>query len=475
MMAMDQCVPSTAERSICSDAADITARWAERSLAARGCSPQSLFGIVQGACFPELRRRCAEQITSLPFDGYAIGGLAVGETGDKRNDMTALTASLLPQDYPRYLMGVGTPIDLLEAVHRGVDMFDCILPTALGQQGVAFTSHGRIELRRGVHKYSDRPLDSECSCPACAKYSRAYLHHLVKTGEYYGSNLVGLHNLTFYRKLTETMRARILDGTFRSFYNEQRVLLQQDDMDNPVTPPKKKHRPSSLVLGDYEVIQQQGTFHSIRQKSSGEVMHSVMDPAEESRILYAEQTDFRETASGNKDEDFVIWDVGMGAASNVMAALREYEKITDSGLQMRNLVIYSFENDLDPLKLAVKNPSLFPHVRHAAPGSIITSGRWSSKNYPVEWVLIKGGFPETIRNARQPHCIYYDPFSLNTDSSLWSVETFSTIRDFCAGRTARLFTYSSSTAVRAALLAAGFYTGKGPGTGPKNDPPIELT
>ena len=204
-------------------------------------------------------------------------------------------------------------------------------------------------------------------------------------------------------------------------------------------------------------------------------MHSVMDPAEESRILYAQQTAFRETASGNKDEDFVIWDVGMGAASNVMAALREYEKITDSGLQMRNLVIYSFENDLDPLKLAVKNPSLFPHVRHAAPGSIITSGRWSSKNYPVEWVLIKGGFPETIRNARQPHCIYYDPFSLNTDSSLWSVETFSTIRDFCAGRTARLFTYSSSTAVRAALLAAGFYTGKGPGTGPKNETTTAIT
>ncbi len=475
MMAMDQCIQSTLDRKVCSDAADITARWAERSLAARGDSPQSVFGIVQGACYEDLRRRSAEQITSLPFDGYAIGGLAVGETGDRRNEITELTASLLPQNFPRYLMGVGTPLDLLESVHRGVDMFDCILPTALAQQGVAYTSHGRIEMRRGIHKFSERPLDENCKCPACRRYSRAYLHHLVKSNEYYGANLIGLHNLTFYKNLMDTMRKRILAGTFLSFYNEQRLLLDLDDVDNPVTLPKRKVKPSSLELGNYEIIQQQGGFHSIRQKSTGEVMHSVSDPIEESRVLYAQQTGFSETAAGTTGESFVIWDVGMGAASNVMAAIAEYEKLCASGLQLRKLVIYSFENDLDPLRLAVKNPPLFRHVHHAAPGSILQSGTWTSSKYPVEWKLLPGDFPATMDLAEQPDCIYYDPFSLNTGSPLWSFETFSGIHKYCAGRTARLFTYSTSTSVRASLLAAGFFTGKGPGTGPKTETTSAIT
>ena len=475
MMAMDQCVQSTLDRKVCREAADITARWAERSLAARGDSPQSVFGIVQGACYEDLRRRSADQITSLPFDGYAIGGLAVGETGDKRNDIIELTAPLLPADYPRYLMGVGTPLDILEAVHRGVDMFDCILPTALAQQGVAFTSHGRIEMRRGIHKYSDRPLDAECACPACARYSRAYLHHLVKANEYYGANLIGLHNLTFYKKLMDTMRGRIIAGTFPEFYNEQRVLLDLDDIDNPVTPPKRKVKPSNLELGNYEIIRQQAGFHSIRQKSTGEVMHSVSGPVEESRLLYAQQTRFIETAAGSPDKSFVIWDVGMGAASNVMAAIAEYEKLCGSGARLMKLVIYSFENDLDPLRLAVKNPSLFTHIRHAAPGLILQNGTWTSRVYPVEWKLVPGDFPDTMNRAVKPDCIYYDPFSLNTDSYLWSTATFSLIHQYCAGTNARLFTYSSSTAVRASLLAAGFFVGKGPATGPKTETTAAIT
>jgi queuine tRNA-ribosyltransferase len=240
MMAMDQCVPSKSEEAICRDAADITARWAERSLAARGDSPQSLFGIVQGACFPELRRRSASQITSLPFDGFAIGGLAVGEAENERRDITEMTAALLPRERPRYLMGVGTPLDLLEAVHRGVDMFDCILPTAMAQQGVAYTSHGKVELRRGIYKLQDRPLDEACSCPACTRYSRAYLHHLVKTGEYFGGTLLGLHNLTYYRNLMRTMRGHIMAGGFASYYSTAREILGRDDDEHPMTPPRKK-------------------------------------------------------------------------------------------------------------------------------------------------------------------------------------------------------------------------------------------
>ena len=242
MMAMDQCIASTADEAACLKAAEITARWAERSLTARGDSTQSIFGIIQGACFPELRKLSASQITSIPFDGYAIGGLAVGESSDARNDMTELTASLMPENYPRYLMGVGTPSDILEAVHRGVDMFDCIMPTAMGQQGVAFTRTGRLELRRGVYKFDERPIDSECKCPACSKYSRAYLHHLIKCGEYYGSQLVGLHNLTFYRDLMADIRSHILAGSFALFYSEKKDILQQRDEEFPAKSPRRKKR-----------------------------------------------------------------------------------------------------------------------------------------------------------------------------------------------------------------------------------------
>src|SRR5262249_52230358 len=146
MMALDVCVPSTVDETVAAAAVSRTGRWAERSLAARGDAPAALFGIVQGARFPALRRESADRLTGLPFDGYAIGGLAVGESRAEREDVTELTAALLPVDRPRYLMGVGTPVDLLEAIHRGVDLFDCILPTAMSSKGVAFTSRGRVNL-----------------------------------------------------------------------------------------------------------------------------------------------------------------------------------------------------------------------------------------------------------------------------------------------------------------------------------------
>src|SRR5882724_704958 len=149
MMVLDQCVPSTVEKDVARAAMELTHRWAERSLIARGDSLQALFGIVQGACYADLRVASARTVAQLPFDGFAIGGLAVGEKVGEREACTEVVTELLPRDRPRYLMGVGTPLDLLEAVHRGVDMFDCILPTSLAQQGLAFTSLGRRDLRRG--------------------------------------------------------------------------------------------------------------------------------------------------------------------------------------------------------------------------------------------------------------------------------------------------------------------------------------
>lgn len=475
MMAMDQCVPSTSEENICREAADITARWAERSLAARGNSLQSIFGIVQGACFPELRKTSAAQISSLPFDGYAIGGLAVGETEDERKDMTELTASLLPRNYPRYLMGVGTPIDLLEAVHRGVDMFDCILPTAMAQQGVAYTSAGRLEMRRGVYKFQDRPLDEKCTCPCCSRYSRAYLHHLIKTGEYYGSSLIGIHNLTFYRNLMDSMRSHIKEGTFLSFYNANREILKSDDIEHPVNPPGRKKKKNLPSLGNYQVVEQSGGFYSVRHIESGEIMHSVTDPMVEAKSLYIDQTGIESMLNEISDDNLIIWDVGLGAGTNAMAAVFECEKILLSHGTEKGVRIISFENDLDSLRLAAENPALFPHVRHSAPSAILKHGSWVSDRFNIQWNLIEGDFADLFENAEKPHAIFYDPFSTNTDRPLWNYSIFKRIFDHCKERPAKLFTYSGSTMVRGALIAAGFYTGAGAGTGPRTDTTAAFT
>ena len=239
MMVLDQCIASTAPRAHAELAMHRTHAWAVRSLAARAGSEAALFAIVQGACVPELRKISADVLTSNPgFDGFAIGGLAVGESRAEREDVTELVTELLPADRPRYLMGVGMPIDLLEGVHRGVDMFDCILPTALAQQGLAFTSHGRIDVVRGVHRLADRPLDATCGCEACAR-PRSYLHHLMKCKEPLGWQLLAFHNLAFYLRLMAEMRAHIRAGTFLTFYAAQRELLTRADPDNP---PGKKPR-----------------------------------------------------------------------------------------------------------------------------------------------------------------------------------------------------------------------------------------
>ena len=475
MMALDQCVPSKSDESISANAVEITARWAERSFRARGDSPASLFGIVQGACSAQLRKRSASQITSLPFDGFAVGGLAVGESAEERKAMTELATSMLPQDRPRYLMGVGTPIDLLEGVARGIDMFDCIIPTALGQQGLAYTSMGRIQLRRGVYKYSDSPVDEKCNCVACRKYTRAYLHHLIKADENFGSSLIGLHNLFFYRNLMNSMRAHILAGTFQSFYSEQQDRLQLVDEENPPVPPKRKPRNLNRVLGAYEIIEQNGGFHSIRHKSSGEIMHSVSDPLVEAKALYVDQVRLRPHLVCDKTDDFVIWDVGLGAGTNVMATIFEHQASFQGNTSSRQLSIVSFENDLDSLRLALSHPSLFPHVRHAAPASILKHGVWKSDMPPCSWTLLEGDFLKMMKDAPAPDCIYYDPFSLNTDSDLWKMPAFLQVFEHCRKRTTRLFTYSASTQVRSALLAAGFYVGKGVGTGPKSETTVALS
>jgi queuine tRNA-ribosyltransferase len=438
-----------------------------------------MFGIVQGACFPELRKQSADFLTQLPFDGFAIGGLAVGESKSLREDFTEMSADLLPKHLPRYLMGVGTPIDILEAVHRGVDMFDCILPTALAQRGVAFTTHGKLQLRRSVYKFAENPLDSDCTCTTCQTYSRAYLHHLIKAEETLGWHLLGVHNLMFYRRLMKEMREAILEDRFLPYYQRQRVALVKSDEDAPVKtpkPPRAKAR-KSLVLGDYEVHFSPNGFASIRQKSSGEVMHSVNAPEVEANRLYIEQSRFLERVQDSLSSEVVIWDVGLGAATNAMGVIHAYEKLAQEklGSPLRPVHLISFENDLDSLNLALRHPTHFAHLRHAAPHELLRSGSWQSQHGPLRWTLLSGDFLETFRKASVPQIVFYDPFSYKADSSLWSWRCFQDLFEYLENHSTEIFTYSASTGVRAGLLNAGFYVAKGIGTGPKSETTIAVT
>jgi queuine tRNA-ribosyltransferase len=230
MMVLDHCVDATCDRDETRIAMERTHRWARRSLAARTLgdndSQQKMFAIVQGGRFPDLRGQSAAELTSIDgFDGYAIGGLAVGEERAEREDLTELVAAQLPEDRPRYLMGVGTPLDILEAVHRGVDMFDCILPTAWAQHGRVFTSRGAEDLRKGLHALVADRLDDACSCEACSRHSRSYLHHLVKTREPLGWQLLAEHNLRFYVQMMADIREAIRTDTFSTWRQQRRDLL----------------------------------------------------------------------------------------------------------------------------------------------------------------------------------------------------------------------------------------------------------
>ena len=475
MMVLDQCVPSTVDRDIAQKAMELTHRWAQRSLAARGESPQALFGIVQGACYTDLRIESARTITQLPFDGFAIGGLAVGETVSQREDCTAIVTEHLPQDRPRYLMGVGTTRDLLEAVHRGVDMFDCILPTALAKQGVAFTSMGRRDLRRAAYRDMDGPIDPACACYTCKTYSIAYLFHLAKVHETQGWQLLGLHNIHFYMQLMRTMREHILAGTWLEFYNAQRDVLDARDsygvQSNHVT--KAQRRKLSLQEGRYEVVIRDEVGR-IRDMNSGEVMHSVNDPAEEARSLYVEQSRLIERLRIADVHPLVVWDVGLGAAANAMAAILAVEAMQPEE-RARRLVLVSFENDLDSLKLALRHVQWFKHLRHAAPRQLLAKNQWMSASGAIDWLLLPGDFKLRKYDAPPPDLVYFDPFSFKTDNGLWTLAAFRELADVCADKATELFTYTYSTKVRAAMLAAGFYVAKGRATGPKLETTIGLS
>jgi queuine tRNA-ribosyltransferase len=220
-MQLDQCIafPHTGRQAL--KAMELSLRWAERSRNAFGTQPgRGNFGIVQGGTSEELRLRSAEGLRNIGFEGYAIGGLAVGEGQHLMLQTIDVTAPALPADRPRYLMGVGTPEDLLEAVARGIDMFDCVMPTRSGRHGQAFTRFGKINLRNARHAADPRPLDPQHPCPALSRYSRAYLHHLVKSGELLGMMVLSWANIAYYEGLMAEMRDAIAAGRFSDFRHE---------------------------------------------------------------------------------------------------------------------------------------------------------------------------------------------------------------------------------------------------------------
>ncbi|NPA94961.1 MAG: tRNA guanosine(34) transglycosylase Tgt [Thermodesulfobacteria bacterium] len=225
MMALDTCIPYPSTWEEAKEATDLTTRWAKRCLAARRDERLLLFGIVQGGMFEDLRKRHTEELLAMEFDGYALGGLSVGEPKELLFQMIELSRPMIPEDLPCYVMGVGTPEDLVECVSRGVDMFDCVMPTRNARNGMLFTSYGHIVIKNARFATDDSPIDPECTCYTCRNYSRAYLRHLFMARELLAYRLNTIHNLHYYIKLMEQMRAAIQEGEFvqfkRDFYSKR--------------------------------------------------------------------------------------------------------------------------------------------------------------------------------------------------------------------------------------------------------------
>lgn len=230
-MVLDECPPGAADRATVQRAVERTSRWAERCLATQPAPGQARFGIVQGGSFLDLRREHLQTIASLPFEGLALGGFSVGEAMSVTYELLAELGPAMPQERPRYLMGVGKPIDLLRAVGAGIDMFDCVLPTRNARNGQALTWNGRVNLKQSRHRKAAEPLDPECPCATCTTFSRAYLRHLFAAGEMLGPRLVTQHNLYFYQALMRGARAAIREQRYAAFAREaEERMLARDEV-----------------------------------------------------------------------------------------------------------------------------------------------------------------------------------------------------------------------------------------------------
>ena len=225
VMIFDECTPYPATEQHARESMELSLRWAQRSRLAHGDNPAALFGIVQGGMYPNLRRESLAGLVEIGFDGYAIGGLSVGEPKEEMLKVLDALTPVMPTDKPRYLMGVGKPADIVEAVRRGVDMFDCVMPTRNARNGHLFVREGVIKIRNARHRHDTGPVDPDCGCYCCQNFSRSYLHHLEKCGEMLAAQLATIHNLTYYQDLMAQLRAAIaageLDAMVEKFYHMQ--------------------------------------------------------------------------------------------------------------------------------------------------------------------------------------------------------------------------------------------------------------
>lgn len=225
-MVLDECLESDVSYQDTKQSLALSMRWAQRCLKARTRPHLKQFGIVQGGLYPELRKQSVSQLNDLDFDGLAIGGLSVGESKDQLYDMTALSAQLIPTHKPRYLMGVGSPVDIVKAVGLGVDMFDCVMPTRHARNGSVFTSRGKLNLKNHKHKFADEPLDPDCSCSTCRNHSKLYIRYLLNAGEITAKVLLTIHNLHYYLNLMKDIRTAIEHNKFESFQKKILSIYQ---------------------------------------------------------------------------------------------------------------------------------------------------------------------------------------------------------------------------------------------------------
>jgi queuine tRNA-ribosyltransferase len=458
---LDVCIPSTSDLAHTREALDRTHRWALRSLAARDArdTGQALFAIVQGGLFQALRTESATFLVQHPFDGFAIGGLAVGETRDQLYAMAGHCARLLPEEKPRYLMGVGTPIDLVECVHRGVDMFDCIIPGKMGQQNYAYTFEGRLRISKNEYRFADVPLDATCLCPVCRKYSRGYLRHLAQGNHALGARLLTLHNLWHYQALMARMRLAILEGRWAAEYEVLVSTLGPRDVKPRVVEGSRE--------GDFELVTLKGGDRAVRHVGHGEVMHPV-GPWEEANRLYVDQTGLSRKLRLPDEAPLRVLDVGLGAATNAVAALTCARGL---GLELaRPLEIVSLECDLAPLRLALADPLGFPFLQpwKAACEAVLAEGRWDTPN--LSWRVLLGDARETVGDLDGDYeVVFFDPFSPESNPTLWTTHFVRAIAARMRPQGAVLATYSSATPTRVTLLLAGLCVGHGASTGTRTE------
>jgi queuine tRNA-ribosyltransferase len=365
-------------------------------------------------------------------------------------------------------------------------MFDCVLPTTMAWQGTAFTSGGRVRLTRGEHGRADVPLDRACRCPTCCLHPRAYLHHLFKCGEPLGPRLVAVHNLTHYLGLMRAAREAIEAGRYAAFAAATLDTIDHHEHDSSRRSPGRRPAPHRLALATpaarapasgatateissetHELVLTRLGAPAIRDRSAGEVMHPVIGPAVECERLYVGQSRLRERLA-EPGVPLVLFDVGLGAAGNALAAWRAAHGIAPGG---RSLEIVSFERALGALALALSPDAAGPlGIAPAEVGAgreLLDLGRAESAR--CVWRLVRGDLLETLpTEPSRADLVYWDPFSPQADPQLWTARAFELLRGRCAGR-AVLYTYSASTATRAALLLAGFFVGTGDPSGPKEE------